>query len=247
MSYKINLLPAELQSKPPVNLRRLFLLLLSIFVFAGLLASYGFFLWNYQQVSKQLGNLNQNLPRIEREVARLEGIKKQRLDLERRSDQLEALLQTRQKWPGMLTALTKVVPGDVWLTSLRLEEIREKQTPMEKKVPAGASLPMQPNVAQKSLESIQKSLERATPEESKETKTKLEGASTIPGVPNTLFLEGASYSVPSVGIFIYHLQQLPYFSKVALTDLHFEESKGHLVFTVVANLKAGANNGEQIR
>ncbi len=238
MNYRIDLLPEELQSKPPVNLRRLLYIALTVLLTAGLLAIYGLFLWDYYRVSGELARLNERLPQIKRETARLEEVKRQRLDLEKRAGELEALIQNRRTWPGMLAEIARAVPGEVWLTSLRLEEVKEKQASAEKK-PSAGPLP------QAQSDQTQKNLERLTPEEGKETKA--ESTSTVPGVPNTLFIEGASYSVPAVGIFTYRLGQLPYFSKVVLTDLHSEENNGYVVFTVVASLKAGAPNVEQVK
>lgn len=245
MNYRIDLLPEELQSKPPVNLRRLLYIALTVLLTAGLLAIYGLFLWDYYRVSGELARLNERLPQIKRETARLEEIKKQRLDLEKRAGELEALIQNRRTWPGMLAEIARIVPGEVWLTSLRLEEGKEKQASAQKKSSADALSQTQPGQIQKSLENIQESLERPAAEEGKETKA--ESTPTVPGVPNTLFIEGASYSVPAVGIFTYRLGQLPYFSKVVLTDLHSEENNGYVVFTVVASLKAGAPNVEQVK
>ncbi|MGQ9824074.1 MAG: PilN domain-containing protein [Desulfotomaculales bacterium] len=241
MNYRIDLLPEELQSKPPVNLRRLLYIALTVLLTAGLLVIYGLFLLEFYRVSGELARLNERLPQIKRETARLEEIKRQRLDLEKRAGELEALIQNRRTWPGMLAEIARAVPGEVWLTSLRLEEVKEnkeKQAFAEKK-PSAGPLP------QTQSDQTQKSLERLTPEEGKETKA--ESTPTVPGVPNTLFIEGASYSVPAVGIFTYRLGQLPYFSKVILTDLRSEENKGYVVFTVVASLKAGAPNVEQVK
>ncbi|MCL6449089.1 MAG: PilN domain-containing protein [Armatimonadetes bacterium] len=243
MNHRIDLLPEELQSKPPVNLRRLLYIVLTMLLTVGLLAIYGLFLWDYYRVSGELARFNERLPQIKKETARLEEIKRQRLDLEKRAGELEALIRNRRTWPGMLAEIARTVPGEVWLTSLRLEEGKEKQA--QKKSPADALSQTQPGQIQKSLENIQESPERPAAEEDKETKA--ESTSTVPGVPNTLFIEGASYSVPAVGIFTYRLGQLPYFSKVVLTDLHSEENNGYVVFTVVASLKAGAPNVEQVK
>ncbi|MEW6424244.1 MAG: hypothetical protein AB1523_05775 [Bacillota bacterium] len=218
MNYRIDLLPAELRKRQADRLRRFVPLLLTIVVVGGLAAGYGAFLTRCAQVSRELAVLNESLPPLRKEAARLEEIKRQRLDLEKRGGELATLLRNRRTWPEILAAVAGVVPDEVRLTGLRLEKTTEKE--QEKQVQSG------PGQAQPAPPGLPRAV--------------------IPGVPDTLWITGASHSAPAVGIFIAQLGQLPYFSKVTLTGLHFEEGENCLVFAIAASLKEGTPDGKQV-
>lgn len=224
MNYRIDLLPAELGQKHAAGVRRFVLLFLAIVILAGSGAEYRFFLERCAQVAGELAALNENLPSLRKQAARLEEIQDQCRDLEKKSGELAALLGNRRPWPEILAAVAGVVPGEVWLTGLRAEAVPEKEKEgQEKAVPPG--------------------LDQAA---GAETERKIFPETAIPGVPDALVMEGASRSAPAVGVFIAQLGQLPYFSKVTLTGLHFEEGEGCLVFTAAASLKAGAPSEKQV-
>ncbi|MGB9845987.1 MAG: PilN domain-containing protein [Desulfotomaculales bacterium] len=230
MNYRVNLLPEELQSEQPIISRRFFFSFLAVSFAAGLLTSYGLFLWDYYRVSLELTAFNEKLPQLEKKASSLEEIKRQRLDLEKKAGELEALIQNRRSWPGMLAEITKTVPEEVWLTSLRLEEIKEEQS-----LPEGRSAANPISQAPNGLTGGGSS--GLSQGEGKEIKGK--SLPAIAGPPNTLFIEGTSSSVPAVGLFTYRLGELPYFSKVVLTGLRSEGKEGYVAFTLVATLKAG--------
>ncbi|MEW6276064.1 MAG: hypothetical protein AB1556_13275 [Bacillota bacterium] len=227
MNYRIDLLPAELRKRPADRLRRFVPLLLTIVVVAGLAAGYSAFLTRCAQISRELTVLNESLPPLRKEAARLEEIKRQRLDLEKRGGELAALLRNRRTCPEILAAVAGVVPDEVRLTGLRLEKATEKE--QEKQAQSGPRQ-AQPAPPGLSAQPAPPGLPRAV----------------IPGVPDTLWIAGASHSAPAVGIFIAQLGQLPYFSKVTLTGLHFEEGEDCLVFAIAASLKEGTPDGKQV-
>lgn len=242
MNYRIDLLPPELSQRRALGLRRFVLLFLAIVILAGSGAGYRFFLARCAQVAGELAALNENLPPLRKQAARLEEIKAQRRDLEKRSGELAALHGNRRPWPEILAAVAWVVPGEVWLTGLRAEAAQKKEEGEREE--QGKAVQQAPGKAPQPGPGPVESAETAR-------KTFLPGKAlppaSIPGVPDTLVIEGASYSAPAVGIFISQLDGLPYFSQVTLTGLHFEEGEGCLVFTAAASLKAGAPSEEQVK
>lgn len=257
MNYRVNLLPAELQPGPVLEPKRLLLISLATLTAGGLVTACVFWGINFHHMRIELAAVKRQVPKLQETVARLEELKKQRQELEAASGELERLLQQRHTWSRMLLDLNKVVPREIWLTALRLQAAGNVSGAGQKVTgPATAQKSGSvPSLLQSSLEhdalqqvSAQPGAPAAVPaSQGGETgqpgqagsQVQREDGNAIPQPPDTLTLEGNTTSVAAVGVFIYHLGELPYFSRVDLNEIKYDETKGIITFSISARLKGG--------
>lgn len=257
MNYRVNLLPAELQPGPVLEPKRLLLISLATLTAGGLITACVFWGINFHRMRIELAAVKRQVPKFQETVARLEELKKQRQELEAASGELERLLQQRHTWSRMLLDLNKVVPREVWLTALRLQAAGNVSGAGQNVTgPATAQKPGSvPSLLQSSLEHDTLQQVPAQPGapatvpagQGGETgqpgqagsQVRREDGNAIPQPPDTLTLEGNTTSLAAVGVFIYHLGKLPYFSRVDLNEIKYDETKGVTTFSISARLKGG--------
>jgi len=257
VNYRVNLLPVELQPGPVLEPKRLLLISLVTLTAGGLVAACVFWSINFYYMRIELAAIKWQVPKLQETVAQLEEIKKQRQELEAASGELERLIQQRHTWTEMFLDLNKVVPREVWLTALRLQAAENVSGAGQKVAgPAAAQKPGSvPSLLQSSLQQAgrvagevlqQVSAQTGVPaNQSGETgqpgqagsQDMREDGNAIPRLPDTLTLEGNTTSLAAVGVFIYQLGKLPYFSRVDLNEVKYDETKGVTTFSISARLK----------
>lgn len=239
MNYRVNLLPAELQPRPPLEPRRLALISLPVLV-GGALAG-GLLCWRYElnKMRLELEALRYQVPRLQQAVNKVEEVKKERQVLEARAGELEALIQGRRTWSSLLADLSAVMPDGAWLNALRLVP-RQAVSPAAKTERAGTV----PSLLQGALQGSARAMEAeslqqpaAAQQGSVPAAPQQAGAAKALPPPEGLQLEGASRSLAAVGVLLYHLRQLPYFSGVELNEVKYDEGKGFYTFSITAHLK----------
>lgn len=263
MNYRINLLPAELQPGPVLEPKRLLLISLATLTAGGLVTACVFWGINFHHMRIELAAVKRQVPKLQETVARLEELKKQRQELEAASGELERLIQQRHTWSKMLLDLNKVVPREIWLTALRLQAAGNVSGAGQNVTgPATAQKPGSvPSLLQSSIEQAGRAVGDALQQVSAQpgvpatvpasqggetgqpgqagSQVRREEGNAIPQPPDTLTLEGNTTSLAAVGVFIYHLGKLPYFSRVDLNEIKYDETKGVTTFSISARLKGG--------
>ncbi|MEW6425579.1 MAG: PilN domain-containing protein [Bacillota bacterium] len=266
MKYGVNLLPSELQPEPPLEPKRLALISLITLVAGGLCVACIFWGLNFYHMRAELAAIQQQVPGLNETVARLEDLGKQRQTLEAEVGELERLVGERHSWSKMLLDLNKVVPGEVWLTALQLQAAGADQGTGQAAAgsagTAGQKPGSVPSLLQGNLQqtgqlvtgdtrqqiSAQSGASATVPaiqgEESGQqgqvgNQVRREDGNAIPPLPDTLTLKGNATSLAAVGVLIYQLGQLPYFSQVDLNEIKFDEAKGVTTFSISARLKGG--------
>ena len=240
MNYRVNLLPAELQPRPPLEPRRLVLISLPVLVGGALVG--GLLYWRHEvyKMRLELEALRYQVPRLQQAVNKVEEVKKERQVLEARAGELEELIQRRRAWSSLLTDLAAVMPDGAWLNALRLVP-GQAASPAAKAERAGTV----PSLLQGALQGAARAMEAGglqqpsaeqqgnVPAASQQTGT----SKAVPPPPESLSLEGSSRSLAAVGVLLYHLQGLPYFSGVELKEVKYDEGKGVYNFSITAQLK----------
>jgi type IV pilus assembly protein PilN len=64
-------------------------------------------------------------------------------------------------------------------------------------------------------------------------------ATEVPPRPDRVYIKGAAWSVPSIGVLLSNLAVLPYFNEVTLEEFHRDEELGVAVFSISASVKGG--------
>lgn len=255
MNYRVNLLPVELQPRPVLEPKRLLFITLVTLTAGGLVTAWVFWNINLTRMRTELSAVKQQQPKLQETVTRLVEIKKQRLELEATAGELEQLIQQRKTWSKMLLDMNDVVPREVWLTALRLQAA-ENVSGADRKVDGSnaAQIPGSvPSLLQKSLQQGSDALQQATAQTGEQAnqigetgqpdqsdgQVMREEENNLPRLPDTLTLEGNTNSLAAVGVFIYQLGKLPYFSRVDLNEVKYDETKGITTFSISARLKGG--------
>ena len=188
---------------------------------------------------EELEALRYQVPRLQQAVNKVEEVKKERQVLEARAGELEALIQGRRTWSSLLADLSAVMPDGAWLNALRLVP-RQAVSPAAKTERAGTV----PSLLQGALQGSARAMEAeslqqpaAAQQGSVPAAPQQAGAAKALPPPEGLQLEGASRSLAAVGVLLYHLRQLPYFSGVELNEVKYDEGKGFYTFSITAHLR----------
>ena len=211
MYCKVNLLPSHLQREGIIDFRRLTIITGSTLFIAIVLSSYGAFLFNFYSMRNELSAARQQLEALAPMVARVEGIKKERKELEATLGEYRYILGKHIAWSALLYDLGDVTPIDLWLIDMDIKNIPEETKPQG----GGAA---------------------ATP-----APAKVEPAAKGPQYahayprPNVITFKGYSRTVPSIGVFVNNLCKLPYFKGIKLKSISDEPEGFH--FEITANVK----------
>ncbi|KUK52793.1 MAG: Fimbrial assembly family protein [Desulfotomaculum sp. 46_296] len=209
MIYKVNLLPPNLQHEGNIDIRRLLTISVVTFLATVLIFGYGFFVFNFLVMKKQLAEAQQQLANLSPIVARTEKIINERKKIEKTLDQYNSLIKKQVTWSDMFFDLNNVTPVDLWLNSMELSYKPDA------KLTIGSSPVLTGN------QNSERSAQAA--------------GQTEAGRPNVIAFNGASLTISSIGVFMNNLYQLPYFQEVKLIKAS-RDSQG-ITFQITALLK----------
>ncbi|WP_027719294.1 PilN domain-containing protein [Desulfovirgula thermocuniculi] len=235
MNYRVNLLPAELQPRPPFEPKRLALISLPVLVGGALVG--GLLYWRHElyKMRVELEALRYQVPRLQQAVNKVEEMKKERQVLEARAGELEELIQRRRAWSSLLADLAAVMPDGAWLNALQLVS-GQAASPAAKAERAGTV----PSLLQGAARAMEAGgLQQPSAEQQGNVPAALQqtGTSKVVPPPESLNIEGSSRSLAAVGVLLYHLQGLPYFSGIELNEVKYDEGKGVYNFSITARLR----------
>jgi type IV pilus assembly protein PilN len=195
--YKVNLLPPRLQREGIIDVRRLILMLAAVLPVLLLLGCCLLFRVNYSVINNELTETRAQLAALAPALSRMEGVIRERTELEETIEECEEISRKHISWSGVLVEVGKAAPIDLWLTGLN---IANKDDAVSKTAPG-----------------------RGQEESAVYTR------------PNQLAVKGVSRSLPSIGIFIRKLNELPYFEEVELVKVNaVSEGMG---FEITAKVK----------
>ncbi len=180
--YKVNLLPPRLQREGIIDVRRLVLMLAAVLPAVLLLGGCLLFRVNYSVLDNELAETKTQLAALAPALARMEGVVRDRTELQETIEECEEISRKHVAWSGVLDELGKAAPIDLWLTGLNLAN---KDDAASKTVPSRG-----------------------------------QEESAVYSRPNQLEVKGISRSLPSIGIFIRKLIELPYFEEVELVKVN---------------------------
>jgi len=206
--YKVNLLPPHLQREGLIDFRRLTIITGTTLLIAIVLGSYGAFLFNFYTMKNDLAASRQQLEALAPMVARVEGLRKERKELEAILEEYKYILEKHIAWSSLLYDLGDVTPIDLWLVDMDLANNQE--TKPQVGGTAAASAPKAPAAKEQQY------------------------AYAYPR-PNVITFKGYSRTVPSIGVFVNNLYKLPYFKTIKLKSISDEPEGFH--FEITANVK----------
>ncbi|GAB6275240.1 MAG: hypothetical protein STSR0004_21050 [Peptococcaceae bacterium] len=216
--HRVNLLPPELLPVSYIQGRRLFIIAGLTLLFGALLIGSGIF---FLQVSSMKSEINANqakLAALEAKVKYVTGLQMQRHNMESKTADLEILLQQKKKHIPLLDELAENIPVDVWLTGISIQESNSLQQTGTAPSPASAT-----------------TSSSKTPPRSAPALGRLEISET------SLVIKGVSRSVPSIGVYVRKLLELPYFNEVYLDEFN-EQGDETMAFTITCSLKMGGSH-----
>jgi Tfp pilus assembly protein PilN len=180
--YKVNLLPPKLQREGIIDVRRLVLILAVILPVVLLLGGGLIFRVNFSVINNELAETRTQLAALAPALSRMEGVVRERTELEDTIEECEEISRKHISWSGVLDDLGGAAPIDLWLTGLNI--VYKDDT-----------------------------VSKTTPGRGQEE-------SAVYTRPNQLAVKGVSRSLPSIGIFIRKLNELPYFEEVELVKVN---------------------------
>jgi type IV pilus assembly protein PilN len=210
-------LPPELLPVSYIQGRRLFIIAGLTLLFGALLIGSGIF---FLQVSSMKAEINANqvkLAALEAKVKDVTGLQTQRQNMERKTADLEILLQQKKKYIPLLDELAENIPVDAWLTGISIQGSKSSQ--------------------QTGTASYQAS--EATSSSKTSPAAPAPGRLVISGT--SLVIKGVSRSVSSIGVYVRKLLELPYFSEVYLDEFK-EQDDETMAFTITCSLKMGGGH-----
>jgi len=198
--YKVNLLPPHLQREGLIDFRRLTIITGTTLLIAIVLGSYGAFLFNFYTMKNDLAATRQQLEALAPMVARVEGLRKERKELEAILEEYKYILKKHIAWSSLLYDLGDVTPIDLWLVEMDIKNI-----PAETKPQGGGE---------------------ATPAKKEPAAKEPQYAHAYPR-PNVITFKGYSRTVSSIGVFVNNLYKLPYFKTIKLKSVSDEPDGFH--------------------
>lgn len=220
MYYKVNLLPPRLQRDSIVDVRRLVVVAVATLLITTVIGGYTAGTINYFLMKNELSETKKQLVQLAPLVARVEGMKRERTDLEATIVEYDTILKKQVAWSDLLYDLGDIVPVDIWLTGMDVANKAELKT-------LGAASPF-PQAGIKSGNGKTPEKEEG---EGQPPAGQLKAAASSgqqqkdPEVmprPNAVTLSGYSRTMPSIGVFINNLYRLPYFKEVKLNKITAE-------------------------
>lgn len=223
-AYRVNFLPPQIQREGIIDFRRLILIGGATLLLVLTLGGYGAFIINYYGMRNELTSTKQQLASLAPLVTRVEGIVKERKELEATLEEYNLIRKKHVAWSDLLYDLGDIAPVDLWLTEIDIS----RKDPAAKEQSGGTTKPAE----QKTAESQQASPAKTVAgQEQKERDTYSR--------PNMITYRGASQTVSSIGVFIRNLIGLPYFEEVKLVKISTDNNE--LKFEITAKIKEVEN------
>lgn len=213
--YKINLLPAELRPGFEIDLRRLLIKGMIIFLLAGLAGAYCGFIYRFFSLENELADAGAKLAELRPRVKEVQALIEERKRIEARVEALQNLINGHKTWSHVLADLNDILPVDTWLTGINIYYDPKAGTKEE------------------SGKGEKDTINKETGKPGKVDASAQDAAH----VPNAVTIEGKSRSVPSVGIFLKNLNGLTYFDAVFLNDMHENYNEGTVTFSITAYIR----------
>lgn len=250
-NYRINFLPEELQPGLHLNWRQLLPYLAATGLAGTLLGGYIFTTLAAAHLAEELAGLETAINNTKPVARQVEQWQQETATVRSWIDQLGQTRAQRFTLYPVLRDINTCIPLDLQLTAISTGEKQSGTKPGGQKtgsLPAENSTgaqptPLQPrSTAPESSDSgntrVREALDQtAAAENSTSTTTKTSQAeSAAPSRPATISLEGITPGLSEVGVLIYNLQQLPYFTRIQLQDISKEQS-GQLTFHITAVLR----------
>ncbi|OAT79862.1 PilN domain-containing protein [Desulfotomaculum copahuensis] len=118
MNYRINLLPLELQPRPPVEGKRLAVISgLTVLAALILIGGAGWLIKSYNQ-RVELAVIQSQLASLSPVVRKVEADRAEEQKLQAGAAALEELLARHRVWKPVLDDIAQIVPVDIWLSSV---------------------------------------------------------------------------------------------------------------------------------
>jgi type IV pilus assembly protein PilN len=193
--YKVNLLPPKLQREGIVDIRRLIAAAGILLGAAVILGCYVTFLINFAVIRTELTETKAQLAALAPLTVRVDGIVKERTEIEETIKELEDISSKHTVWSNLLYDLGSAAPADLWLTGLDISN---------KEAGAGEQAAAQGTAAPALSKSSDNSRREADPY----------------ARPNIVTCKGIARSLPSIGKFINNMLGLPYFEEVQLVKVN---------------------------
>ncbi|RJQ30620.1 MAG: hypothetical protein C4589_02825 [Peptococcaceae bacterium] len=211
MYYKVNLLPSELEHRMGVSTRRLIVTATVTVVISLMLAAYAFFLVQAQLSRSELAVVQQRLTVASVRAKEANSLKQRRQQADASYKVKEELVDGRLVWAGMFDDINVNVPVDLWLTSMKVYPEGKTEEPGK-----NSGKPEPPKGGQPDKTAV-----------------------VAPARPSKVVIEGAAWTVPSIGVFLNNVVSLPYFNDATLEEFHFDEELMATVFSISVSVKGG--------
>lgn len=235
--YDINLLPPNLQKKFNIDVKKLLISFTITCMVTGLVGGYGLLMFKLYGTRMEMHRIDQRLNQIAPQVARVEQLKRERLEGEKKINAFRTIIDDRLTFTLILDDIAKNMPVDMWLTGISME-YREKYIPR-----GGFASPPGMLAGVYKNKTVDKNITGKKPDADKQniTKTptdKKDKEKNSPPPPNVLVLQGAAHSPASVGVFVHNLARLPYFQNINVLKV-FANTAGDpgQAFTIEAQLR----------
>ncbi|MGD0152181.1 MAG: PilN domain-containing protein [Thermacetogeniaceae bacterium] len=187
--YKVNLLPPNLQREELIDMRRLLILAVSVTLTMLVLGAAIFFVVNYFDMRQEIASETSQLASLQPSVNYVQTLQGQTKMMQGIVTGYKVLLNRQVTWSSLLYELDDIAPTDLWLVELDLTNASQPKTGTA--TPAG-KVPAA-SIAQNNTEPVP--------------------------FPDTVTVKGMALSVPSVGIFVQNMRQLPYFKDVVIKTI----------------------------
>lgn len=193
MTYKGNLLPPILQREGNTDFRRMLLIGVVTFVVVVLIFGYSYFFVKFMIMKNKLADTQQQLASLAPTVVKAEKVISMRKELENTLDKYVSLLVGQVTWSNLFYDLNSVAPVDLWLISIELTNKPGQQV----------------TIGQSPVYTGKEEITEAS------YAGQVSGQTSI-SRPNSVSINGVSLTMPSIGVFIKNLYQLPYFKEIKL-------------------------------
>lgn len=208
--YKVNLLPPRLQREGVIDIRRLIAAAGAVLGATVILGCYVIFLINFTVIKTELTETKAQLASLAPVTARVEGITRERTEIEETIKELDGITSKHIAWSSLLYDLGSAAPADLWLTGLDISN---------KDAAAGEQAANQGTAAPALNRSSDNSRQGADPYTR----------------PNLVTCKGLARTMPSIGMFMNNLLALPYFEDVKLAKVN-SVNEG-VEFEIIARIK----------
>lgn len=234
--YEINLLPPELQKKVAIDVSKMLVPLVVVVILIVMGGSYWLLQMKQYQAAAETARIDVRLNEISPLVRKIERMKRERLDGEKKIKTYRQITAQRATFIPMLNAIAQTMPVDMWLTDISLENRREYAARGGFASPPGVlAMNEQPeDINNKPGNNTFSSDSKDNDPDGEE------GVKEVPP-PNLVVLKGVSYSPASVGVFINNLSGLPYFRNIDLIETSVKKLEGSTgqAFCIEARLREG--------